>query len=40
VFRDATGHALALGELAREADGVHARPAVVFPWAVVTGKGA
>jgi len=40
VFRDASGHALALGELRREADGVRARPSVVFPWAVVVGKGA
>ena len=40
VFRDASGHALALGELRREADGVRARPAVVFPWAVVVGEGA
>ena len=37
VFRDAGGHALALGELVREGDGVHARPAVVFPWAVRGG---
>jgi tRNA pseudouridine55 synthase len=34
VFRDTEGRALALGELRREADGVHARPRVVFPWAV------
>ena len=40
VFRDATGRALALGEVRREADGVRARPAVVFPWAVVTGPGS
>jgi tRNA pseudouridine55 synthase len=39
VFRDSQGRALALGELRREGDGVHARPAVVFPWAVTTGKG-
>lgn len=38
VFRDADGHALALGELAREGDGVHARPVVVFPWAVREGR--
>ena len=38
VFRDAGGRALALGALRREGDGVHARPAVVFPWAVVAGK--
>jgi tRNA pseudouridine55 synthase len=37
VFRDAIGRALALGELRAEGDGVHARPAVVFPWTVVTG---
>jgi tRNA pseudouridine55 synthase len=40
VFRDAGGRALALGEVRREGDGVHARPSVVFPWAVVTGDGA
>ena len=40
VFRDGGGHALALGELRREADGVRARPSVVFPWAVVTGGRA
>ena len=34
VFRDGEGRALALGELRREADGVRARPSVVFPWAV------
>jgi len=38
VFRDPSGHGLALGELAREGDGVHARPSVVFPWAVREGK--
>jgi tRNA pseudouridine55 synthase len=38
VFRDAGGHALALGGLAREGDGVHARPTVVFPWAVREGR--
>ena len=38
VFRDAGGRALALGALRREGDGVRARPAVVFPWAVATGK--
>jgi tRNA pseudouridine55 synthase len=38
VLRDADGHALALGELVREGDGVHARPTVVFPWAVREGK--
>ena len=38
VFRDAGGRALALGELVQEGDGVHARPAVVFPWAVRAGK--
>jgi tRNA pseudouridine55 synthase len=38
VFRDAGGHALALGELATEGDGVRARPTVVFPWAVREGK--
>lgn len=38
AFRDASGHALALGELVREGDGVHARPAVVFPWAVREGR--
>lgn len=37
VFRSADGRALALGELKREGDGVHARPAVVFPWAVRQG---
>jgi tRNA pseudouridine55 synthase len=37
VLRDAAGRALALGELLREGDGVHARPSVVFPWAVVAG---
>jgi tRNA pseudouridine55 synthase len=40
VFRDEHGRALALGELRREGDGVHARPAVVFPWTVRTGKSA
>jgi tRNA pseudouridine55 synthase len=40
VFRDADGRALALGELRAEGDGVRARPAVVFPWAVTTGQGA
>jgi tRNA pseudouridine55 synthase len=40
VFRDAEGRALALGELRREGDGVHARPTIVFPWAVVTGVSA
>jgi tRNA pseudouridine55 synthase len=39
VFRDGEGRALALGELRRDGDGVHARPAVVFPWAVVVGAG-
>jgi len=34
VFRDEAGHALALGELVSERDGVRARPSVVFPWAV------
>jgi len=38
VFRDASGRALALGELRREGDGVHAQPAVVFPWAVREGS--
>lgn len=38
VFRDADGHALALGELVLEGDGVHARPVVVFPWAVRAGR--
>jgi len=38
VFRDPGGHALALGELAREGDGVHARPTVVFPWTVREGR--
>jgi tRNA pseudouridine55 synthase len=38
VFRDAGGRALALGELRREADGVHARPSVVFPWTVNEGS--
>jgi tRNA pseudouridine55 synthase len=37
AFRDSGGRALALGELRREGDGVHARPSVVFPWAVVAG---
>ncbi len=37
VFRSAAGRALALGELRREGDGVRARPAVVFPWAVRQG---
>ena len=37
VFRAADGRALALGELLRAGDGVHARPAVVFPWTVRTG---
>jgi tRNA pseudouridine55 synthase len=37
VFRDADGRALALGELVQEGDGVRARPAVVFPWAVRQG---
>jgi tRNA pseudouridine55 synthase len=40
VFRDPGGHALALGELRREGDGVRARPSVVFPWAVREGKTA
>jgi tRNA pseudouridine55 synthase len=34
VFRDESGRAIALGELRLEGDGVKARPAVVFPWAV------
>ena len=38
VFRDLSGRALALGELVREGDGIHARASVVFPWAVTTGK--
>ena len=40
VFRDASGRALALGELRSEGDGVRARPAVVFPWAVREGGAA
>jgi len=40
VFRDASGRALALGELRSEGDGVRARPAVVFPWAVRAGGAA
>jgi tRNA pseudouridine55 synthase len=40
VFRDRDGHALALGELVHEADGVRARPSVVFPWAVRQGGAA
>jgi len=40
VFRDPSGRALALGELRREGDGVHARPSVVFPWAVREGRPA
>lgn len=40
VFRDANGRALALGELVQEGDGVRARPAVVFPWAVRQGPPA
>ncbi len=38
VFRDDSGRALALGELRAEGDGVRARPAVVFPWAVREGR--
>jgi len=37
VFREASGRALALGELRSEGDGIRARPAVVFPWAVREG---
>ena len=40
VFRDSSGHALALGELRAEPDGVRARPAVVFPWAVREGRAS
>ena len=40
VFRDASGRALALGELRLEGDGVRARPSVVFPWAVRGGASA
>ena len=40
VFRDAGGRALALGALCREADGVRARPSVVFPWAVRARQSA
>jgi len=40
VFRDASGRSLALGELQPEGDVVRARPSVVFPWAVRTGKPA
>jgi tRNA pseudouridine55 synthase len=37
VFRARDGRALALGELRRDAAGVRAWPAVVFPWAVHEG---
>ena len=38
VLREASGRALGLGQLVREGDGVHARPTVVFPWAVREGS--
>lgn len=37
VLRAGDGRALALGELRRDAAGVRAWPAVVFPWAVAAG---
>ena len=40
VFRDASGRALAIGGLERGSDGVRARPAAVFRWAVRTGRPA
>lgn len=40
VFRNPLGRALALGALESGRDGVRARPTVVFPWAVVTGRPA
>ena len=40
VLRDRSGRALALAELVLEHDGVHARPNVVFPWAVREGRRA
>lgn len=43
VFRDAAGHALALGELSpdpADASRIEARPHVVFPWAVREGRPA
>ena len=38
VFRDAAGHALALGDVRADGAVLHARPHVVFPWAVREGR--
>ncbi|MEO5989393.1 MAG: tRNA pseudouridine(55) synthase TruB [Candidatus Eisenbacteria bacterium] len=40
VLRDGAGHALALGELRAQTEGVAAYPQVVFPWAVRQGRQA
>ena len=40
VLRSESGRALSLAELRRGADGVRAWPAVVFPWAVRSGRPA
>ncbi len=38
VFRDAAGHALALGDVRADGATLRARPHVVFPWAVREGR--